>query len=63
LHAWKDPLTGRELRFRKTSKTEVEALIELCALPTGVYKNMRLGVMLAVPVPNQRRPTVCDQRS
>ncbi len=25
----KDPLTGRELRFRKTRKTEVEAQIEL----------------------------------
>jgi hypothetical protein len=28
----KDPLTGRELRFRKTRKTEVEVQIELCRL-------------------------------
>jgi hypothetical protein len=28
-YAGKDPLTGRELRFRKTRKTEVEAQIEL----------------------------------
>jgi DNA-binding transcriptional regulator YhcF (GntR family) len=29
VYAGKDPLTGRELRFRKTRKTEVEAQIEL----------------------------------
>ena len=29
MYAGKDPLTGRELRFRKTRKTEVEAQIEL----------------------------------
>ena len=29
VHAGKDPLTGRELRFRKTRKTEVEAQIAL----------------------------------
>jgi Bacterial regulatory proteins, gntR family len=29
VHAGKDPLTGRELRFRKTRRTEVEAQIEL----------------------------------
>jgi hypothetical protein len=28
VYAGKDPLTGRELRFRKTRKTEVEAQIE-----------------------------------
>jgi hypothetical protein len=29
VYAGKDPLTGREIRFRKTRKTEVEAQIEL----------------------------------
>ena len=29
VYAGKDPLVGRELRFRKTRRTEVEALIEL----------------------------------
>jgi hypothetical protein len=29
VYAGKDPLTGRELRFRKTRRTEVEAQIEL----------------------------------
>jgi transposase len=29
VHAGKDPLTGREIRFRKTRTTEVEAQIEL----------------------------------
>lgn len=29
VYAGKDPLTGREIRFRKTRKTEVEAEIEL----------------------------------
>jgi hypothetical protein len=29
VYAGKDPLTGGEIRFRKTRKTEVEAQIEL----------------------------------
>jgi hypothetical protein len=29
VYAGTDPLTGREIRFRKTRKTEVEAQIEL----------------------------------
>jgi hypothetical protein len=29
LYAGKDPLSGREIRFRKTRRTEVEAQIEL----------------------------------
>ncbi|HEY7265218.1 MAG TPA: hypothetical protein VH589_27535 [Trebonia sp.] len=29
MYAGKDPLTGREIRFRKTRRTEVEAQIEL----------------------------------
>ena len=29
VYAGKDPLTGREIRFRKTRRTEVEAQIEL----------------------------------
>jgi hypothetical protein len=29
VYAGEDPLTGREIRFRKTRKTEVEAQIEL----------------------------------
>jgi hypothetical protein len=29
VYAGKDPLSGREIRFRKTRKTEVEAQIEL----------------------------------
>jgi hypothetical protein len=29
VHAGKDPLSGREIRFRKARKTEVEAQIEL----------------------------------
>jgi hypothetical protein len=29
VYAGKDPLTGREMRFRKTRRTEVEAQIEL----------------------------------
>jgi hypothetical protein len=29
VYAGKDPLTGREVRFRKTRRTEVEAQIEL----------------------------------
>jgi integrase len=29
VYAGKDPLTGREIRFRKTRKTEVEAQLEL----------------------------------
>jgi hypothetical protein len=29
VYAGKDPLTGREIRFRKTRKTEIEAQIEL----------------------------------
>jgi hypothetical protein len=29
VYARKDPLTGREIRFRKTRKTEVEAQIEI----------------------------------
>jgi hypothetical protein len=29
VYAGKDPLTGREIRFRKPRKTEVEAQIEL----------------------------------
>jgi hypothetical protein len=32
VYARKDPLTGREIRFRKTRRTEVEAQIELCRL-------------------------------
>ena len=29
MYAGKDPLTGREIRFRKTRRTEIEAQIEL----------------------------------
>ena len=29
VYGGKDPLSGREIRFRKTRKTEVEAQIEL----------------------------------
>ena len=36
VYAGKDPLTGREIRFRKTRKTEVEEQIELGQPPPGL---------------------------
>ena len=60
VYAGEDPLTGRELRFRKTRKTEVEAQIELGKLLELARAGSRRGLRQRFPhasVPSWRAPS------
>jgi hypothetical protein len=56
----KDPLSGREIRFRKTRRTEVEAQIELGKL-LALARNAPTSRALANRAPSIATSLTCDQ--
>jgi len=56
----KDPLSGRELRFRKTRRTEVDAQIELGKL-LALVRNAPTSRALANRAPSIATSLTCDQ--
>jgi hypothetical protein len=57
VYAGTDPLTGREIRFRRTRKTEVEAQIELGKLLALAQagRSPESGIMVAEQPRSRRR--------